>query len=145
MAPAFAEQQTVNGTGDITKMAVNNGQTALTTKVFGLGKPCGGAQYVHVHVLWGTQPEYEVDGDCIQGAWYKGLFYRSDRDGSDSKEVNCPDFKLTYNSTGHFYKVFIPRSCMGKANNRVKVRADAVEYGSTTGGEAGPTKLLGRG
>jgi hypothetical protein len=143
----MAESVTVQGEGDITKMFVNNGQRALTVKIYGLDKPCGGAQSLQVRVRWGTSAEYLAEGSCIQANWYTGLYYDSNRSADPgAKSVDCPDFKFTYNATGHFHKVFIPRSCMGKAPDRINVRALGNNYsGSATGGSAGPTRRLARG
>lgn len=144
--PAMAESVTVQGDGDITKMFVNNGQRALVVKVYGLEKPCGGAQSLQVRVRWGTTAEYIAEGSCIQAEWHTGLFYDSNRSSDPgAKPVDCPNFKIGYNATGHFHKVFIPRSCLGKAANRVNVRAQGNNYGSMTGGTAGPTRRLARG
>ncbi|MEA2462250.1 MAG: hypothetical protein QOH90_2427, partial [Actinomycetota bacterium] len=125
---AAAESVTVQGSGDIKKMVAINGQTAAVTKVFGLGKPCASAQYVSIHVMWGTS-EYDVEGACsMQGSWDTGLFYQQDRSNPNAKEVNCPGFTLTYNSTNKSLKAFIPRSCMTKAPNRVKFKSEGATF-----------------
>jgi len=136
--PAFAESVTVQGTGAITKMSVNNAQDSLIVKVYGLNAPCRDAQNLNVTVKWGTTADYVADAICgfRSGNWEYGLFY------SGEGKVNCPDFRMTYNSTGKFHRVFFPRSCIDRAANRVKVRA---EGGDSKFGEAGPTPLLRRG
>lgn len=143
--PAAAESVTVQGSGDITKMFANNAQTAAVVKVFGLGKPCASAQYVEIYVRWGAS-EYAADAACsMQGSWDKGLFYQQDRSNPNAQPVNCPDFKLTYNSTDNFLKAFIPRSCMSKAPNRVKFKSAGATFSASKEGQAGPTPLLSRG
>lgn len=138
ISPAFAETVTVDGTGAISKMFVNNGQEALTVKVFGLNAPCDDAQNLNVTVKWGTSASYTADAICgfRSGEWEYGLFH------SGSGEVDCPDFRMSYNSKGKFHRVFIPRSCIDRAENKVKVRA---EGGDSEFGKAGPTPLLRRG
>ncbi len=143
---AYAESQTVAGTGDITKMVANNATDVLTAKVFGLGPRCGGAQYLHVLVKdrYGKL-RYEADGDCISAQWYIGLYYTSTGVREDETAVNCPGFAITRNSTSGTYLALMPRTCLGNAPNRVKLQAEGANYGTMTGGTAGPTKLLNRG
>jgi hypothetical protein len=43
---ATAASQTVQGSGDIDKMVVNNAQTALKVSLYGFGAPCD-AHFVH--------------------------------------------------------------------------------------------------
>lgn len=143
---SYAEKQTVNGSGDITKLVANNGQNNLTAKVSGLGPRCGGAQYVHVFVKnKNSRLLYEADGDCISGQWGIGLFYTSTGVREDEVPVDCPDFKITRNSTSGAYTVTMPRSCLDHAPNRVKLKVEGADFGTMTGGTAGPTKVLDRG
>jgi hypothetical protein len=145
--PAAAESQTVQGQGDLTKMVAKNNQSAAIVKLFGLGEPCGGAQHLNAHVIWGSTSAYMAEAGCYSGnTWGKGFYYLSDRSKPESaKEVNCPDFKISYNAADEFYKIFIPRSCMPKAANRVKFKSTGQNFGTMTGGTAGPTRLLARG
>jgi hypothetical protein len=143
---AIAESQTVNGTGDITKMVASNGTSSVTTKVFGLKRPCGGAQYLHVHITKGDGTLlYEAEGTCISAEWYTSLWYTPTGMIEDAEAVDCPAFTFTRNRTTGAYKVVMPRSCLANAPNRIKVDADGHNYGTLTGGLAGPTKLLSRG
>ena len=142
---ASADSVTVNGSGDIDKMSVNNGKKALTVKLYGFDPPCE-AHYFKVVVFWGGKPAYQASGGCYPGAqWITSLEYFSNRNAQDSKPVRCPKFGLAYKAAGKHYKLTIPRTCMKKAPDRVKVRSEGDNYRSTTGGEAGPTKALGRG
>jgi hypothetical protein len=147
LAPsASAESTTVKGTGDIKKMYVKNGSSALVTKVFGFKGACQ-AHYFRIQIFWGQKAAYQADGGCYPGGqWITSLYFFSDRNaGSGGTKVKCGQFRLTYNATERSWRAFVPRSCLVKAPNRVRVKSDGDNYGSTTGGEAGPTRALGRG
>lgn len=143
---ANAQSETVTGTGDITKIIVGNGTSSLTAKVFGLGVECGGAQYLHVEVLNRIgRLLYTADGSCIQAVWHVGLYYTATGIPEDNTAVKCPAFTFTRSQKTGAYRTEMPRSCLVNAPNRVKVRAEGANYGSMTGGTAGPTQLLARG
>ena len=142
---ANAESQTLDGSGDITKMKVVNGANALTVTVFGLGPRCGGAQYLHVSVFnRNDRLLYEAEGDCISAQWGTGLYYTSTGVREDLQAVDCANFAFTRNSTSGAYQVKMPRSCLDNAPDRVKVASEGANYGTMTGGSAGPTKVLNR-
>lgn len=147
LAPsATADSQTVDGKGHLTKMFVNNGDKGVTVKLFGLEEPCGGTQYFNVQIKWGDKEAYEVDGGCFGITWAYGLFYFPDRtDDESGKAKECDGLKVTHNAEKTFLKVYVPRTCMPKANNKVKVQAIGYNFGHLNGGSAGPTKLLPRG
>lgn len=144
---AGAESVTVQGNGDIDKMYVNNAQNAVTIKVYGLGAPCGGAQKINIRVQWGDTAAYQAEAGCYSAEWGgKELYYLPHRgDPESARKVDCSGFRLTYNSADGFYRAFVPRSCMPRADNRVKVSSSGNNYGSMTGGSAGPTRSLRRG
>lgn len=147
LAPgAGAESATVNGSGDLTKLTASNATKALTVKVFGLKPPCA-AQHLKITVLWGTKSAYLAEAGCFPGAtWDTGLFYLPTRATPESaRAVSCAGFRLRYDAAGKFYRLVLPRSCMGKAPDRIRVRSEGNNYGSMTGGTAGPTRLLRRG
>ena len=144
MAPATAETATVNGTDGI-EMFVNNGPAAVTVKVWGLGAPCSHNYFIQIELRWGTAGEkYQVDSNCYGGTWNKGFFFIP-IPGEGGDEVKCADFRFTYNRDGRFYKAFMPRSCLSEAPNRIRGYTQGRRISSTTGGEAGPTRLLNRG
>ncbi len=147
---AGAASQTVAGdeyggsVGDIKKIVVNNAQKAVSTKVFGLGKPCGGAKYLQVNVQNGRgKTLYSGEAGCYSGnnglVWATGLY---DRGGS---KVRCRNFDISRSRTTGAYRVLMPRECLSDAPNRIKVDVTGQNWGSVTGGHAGPTKVLGRG
>jgi hypothetical protein len=143
---AIAQSQTVTGTGDITKMVASNGTSSVTVKVFGLKKPCGGAQYLHVHVTTGDGTLlYEAEGGCYSAEWHTGLYYTPTGAPEDLEAVDCAEFSFSRNRTTGAFNVVMPRSCLVNAPNRVRVDADGQNYGTLTGGLAGPTKVLSRG
>lgn len=143
---ASAESTTVKGSGDIKKMFVKNGSGAVTTKVYGFLGPCE-AHYFKILIFWGQKAAYQADGGCYPGGqWITSLYYLADRNsGSGGKKVKCGKFRLTYNATEKSWRAFIPRRCMGRAPDRVRVKSDGDNYGSTRGGEAGPTRALRQG
>ena len=59
--------------------------------------------------------------------------------------VKCGKFNVNRIKSNGAYKVFMPRGCMSNAPNRIRVEVDGNNFGSATGGHAGPTKLLARG
>ena len=146
VASAAAESQTVSGKADIKKLVADNGRSAVTAKVFGLGGPCT-AKTLIVSIFWGAKA-YEVQAICdINGKWARGLYYNS---GSvpgavGTKKVSCRGFSLKYTAATKSWKAVVPRSCMSKAPSRIRVKAEGVNQSSAIPGEAGPTKLLRRG
>ena len=143
---ASAASQTVQGSGDIEKMVVNNAKTALKANLFGFGPPCD-AHYMKVVLDWGTKAGYEISNGCYPGAtWASALAYQPDRSKpEDAKIVSCPKLRFSYSEADKSYRAHVPRSCIPKAGNRVKVSGSGNNYGSMTGGEAGPTRSLRRG
>src|SRR5687768_8921947 len=108
---ASAESQTVDGTGDIKKMYANNGENALTVKVYGIGKPCDGARHFTITVKWGQDSAYKVEAGCYGADWAESLWYLEDRsDPESAKEVNCDGFRVTYNSDKTFHKAVMSRN-----------------------------------
>lgn len=144
---ASAASQTVQGSGDIDKMVVNNARTALKVNLFGFGPPCGWAHYMKVVLDWGTKAGYQIDNGCYPGAtWVKGLAYLPDRSKPESaKIVTCPKLRFGYSAATKSHRAYVPRTCIPKAGNRVRVRSSGDNYGSMTGGKAGPTRRLRRG
>ena len=144
---AFAATQTVSGQGDLKKMTVNNGRTAVTVKLNGFKGPCDAKQFT-IDVLWSTKPVYQVQAGCTGGRdWTGGLYYTAVRgQGLEPKKIACRGFKLTYASAGKVWTAVVPRSCILKASNRIRVRAEGINYaGSAIPGVSGPTRLLARG
>lgn len=143
---ASAASQTVRGSGDIDKMVVKNTRTALKVNLFGFGPPCD-AHYMAVVVDWGTRAAYEITNGCYPGAtWQKSLSYVPDRSKPEGgKLVTCPRLRFGYSRADRSYRAHVPRTCIPKAGNRLRVRSSGDNYGSVTGGEAGPTRSLRRG
>ena len=59
--------------------------------------------------------------------------------------VTSPKLRFGYSEADKSYRVDVSRSCIPKAGNRVRVSSSGDNYGSVTGGEAGPTRSLRRG
>ena len=143
---ASAASQTVQGTGDIDKMVVKNARTALKVNLFGFDPPCE-AKYMKVTITWGTKAAYEIDNGCYPGgSWQKSLVYVADRANPEGGEIlDCPGFRFGYSESTGAYRARVPRSCMPKARNRLKVRSYGNNFTSAMPGEAGPTRSLRRG
>jgi hypothetical protein len=139
--PAAAESVTVAGApgGYITKMTANNGQSALTTKVYGLGNKCV-ARFLRVDIRYGQGQKYHVEAGCTTTrTWFQYLFFKQ-------SQVRCPKFAMTYTAATSAWRVFIPRSCLSRAPDRLKVYAEGANAaGNALPGIAGPTKSLRRG
>src|SRR4051812_48897221 len=95
VAPASAESDTVNGSGDIKKMAAANKSSVVVAKVFGLDKPCE-AQSLQVTISSKRAATWKAEAGCYQGTWLTGLYKSASGDDTDSKEVNCPGFTMAY-------------------------------------------------
>jgi hypothetical protein len=145
-ASAGAASQTVQGTGDIDKLVVNNAKSALKASLFGLGAPCD-AKYMKLTLDWGTKAGYAIDNGCYPGGtWADSLVYLADRsDPEGGKLVDCPKLRFTWDEDAEAHRAKVPRGCIPKAGNKLRVRAEGLNFTSVTGGEAGPTKRLRRG
>ena len=147
---AAGESQTVQGKGDLKKMVANNAQGAVKVKLFGFGGPCSAKQFT-IDVFWGTKPTYQVQAACTAGTtWTRGLYYDADRTDDQGalaeNRVECDGFRLKYNATDKFWRAVLPRDCLSKAPDRIRVKSEGVNYaGSAIPGEAGPTDRLRRG
>jgi hypothetical protein len=140
--PAGAETTTIAGSGAISKMSVNNGSRAVVAKVHGPNIECGVSRWVKINLRDGDGTNYEAMGGCYPGdpasggGWHKSL-------ALGGKLLSC-GFTLSYNSTGGFWRFEVPRSCLGKLANRIKVTNVELVAGALPG-EAGPTRWLSRG
>jgi hypothetical protein len=143
---ASAASQTVRGTGDIEKMVVTNAATAFEVKLYGFKPPCE-AHYMKVVLDWGTKAGYSISNGCYPGAkWATGLSYEPVlAQGAPGKLIKCAKLRFGYSKADKSYRLSVPRSCIPKASDRVRARSTGDNYGSLTGGEAGPTRLLRRG
>jgi hypothetical protein len=143
---AGAASQSVKGTGDIQKMVVDNAKKALKVKLLGFDAPCD-AHYMKITVDWGKKSGYAIDQGCYPGAeWGRSLVYMPDRGTPETgKIVACAKLRFAYVKKDGSYRMTVPRSCIPKAGERLRVSAFGDNYGSPTGGEAGPTKRLKRG
>ena len=142
---AIAESQTVQGTGDIKKMSVNNGEKAVVVKLKGMDKPCE-AHYFKVLIFWGKKKAYQADAGCYGADWISSLYYYPNRNNtSNGDPVECEKFKVAYDKDKGLYRVVVPRKCLDLAPDKIRVRAEGTNYSSAMPGEAGPTKALARG
>jgi len=57
----------------------------------------------------------------------------------------CEGDTFTWNGTGDFWKVKVPRTCLDDLTNRIRVRAEMYSYDDEAPGVAGWTLALARG
>lgn len=134
--PAYADSTTVAGVSDIKKMYVNNGVGAVVVKIYGPGGKCA-IRYVAAKMRGRDGITYKATGGCYPGGmWIKGL-------EKGTKLVPCSDYKLSYNVTGKFWRFYVPRTCVPRLTNKIKVSGELTQ--SAIPGEAGPTTWLARG
>ena len=139
IAPANADKVTVtsNGSPDLAKMVVNNGASTIVVKLHGVGgKDKVRWSLVRLKGTDGVTYEAKV-GWYPGGVWVKSL-YRGDT------EVSCHNYAYAWEATGDFWRVSVPRSCVGKLTNRVKAYSEHVGP-SATPGEAGWSPWIARG
>ena len=107
---ALAESQSVQGTGAIKKMSVNNGDNEVVVKLKGMDTPCE-AHYFKVVLFWGKKKAYQADAGCYQRKWIPSLYYHSNRNsGQGGEPVKCEKFKIAYDKDKGPYRIFVPAS-----------------------------------
>lgn len=133
---AHADRASVTGSGDIQKLVANNSTDAVVVKIFGPGGKCD-IRYVAATLRGTDGVKYKASGGCYpSGQWILGL-------SKGTKEVACGSDKLGYNATGEFWRFTVPRDCLGRLTNKIKVSGELIF--SAMPGEAGPTSWIRRG
>ena len=110
-----ADSVTIDGSGDIDKMSVNNKDTKVIVKIFA---PGGSVHSVEARVKDGDGTTYNaviINGPNGDTALYKG-------GPIDPVDVNCPNLDIGYNSDGGFWRFSVPRSCLAGLANKIKAR-----------------------
>ena len=133
---AHADSATVTGSGDIQRLVAKNGTEAVVVKIFGAGGKCD-IRYVAATLRGTDGVRYKASGGCYPGGqWILGL-------SKGTKLVSCGSGRLAYNATGGFWRFTVPRSCLGKLTDKIKVSGELTF--SAMPGEAGPTTWVRRG
>lgn len=136
VGPAHADTASVSGSGDIDRMTVKNGDSAVVVKIFGPGGKCE-VRSVSATLKGTDGVSYQAQGGCYPGnTWALSL-------SKGTRSIACSEDRLRYNADNEFWKFVVPRSCLTKLTNKIKVTGSLV-YGPTPG-EAGPTRLIPRG
>ena len=135
--PASADSVTVQGTGDIDKMTANNADNAVVVKVFGPGGK-DEVRWVNVRIKGTDGVTYTAQAGWYGKDWAKSL-------SRGDTLVTCGNLAITYNATGGFWKVFVPRGCLGQLTNRIKVKGELVAVGSAKGGGTTWTSWIAKG
>ena len=133
---AHADSANVAGSGDIQRLVATNGADTVVVKIFGPGGKCD-IRYVAATLRGTDGVTYNASGGCYPGGqWILGL-------SKGSTAVPCGSDKLTYNAAAGFWRFAVPRSCLRKLTNRIKVSGE-LTY-SAMPGAAGPTRWVRRG
>ena len=132
---ANADTGTVTGTGDISKMVASNTSDAVIVKVFGPGSKCD-IRFVAATLKGTNGATYQASGGCYSGQWILGLT-------KGTKAVTCGGDRLAYNTTGGFWRFSVPRTCLGRLTDKIKVSAELTF--SAMPGAAAPTGWIRRG
>ena len=144
---AVAELQSLRGHGDITRMTADNGANAVTARVFGIGRPCTMGKDLSVFVeTRRSRILYQAQGVCSAGTqWSTTLYYTATGDVQDVTRVRCSNFEFVRSNATSSFRIVIPRRCLDNAPSSIRVEAQGSNWGSVTGGTAGPTGVLARG
>ena len=113
---ANADTGTVTGTGDISKLVASNKSDAVIIKVFGPGGKCD-VRFVAATLKGTNGATYQTSGGCYSGRWILGL-------SKGTKLVTCGGDRLSYNTTGRFWRFSVPRTCLGRLTDKIKVSAE---------------------
>ena len=130
--PALAETETVQGSdnGPLRKMKVNNAEHKIITKLFA---PGGKNKVRWLNVVIHRKSDNKAY--TASAAWYGADWIKS-LSWDDNAPRSCDGFKVVYNDTDNYWRVVVPRACVGKLTNKVKVHAEIVTNTSAIGGEA---------
>ena len=135
---ASADTVTVesNGSPDLSKMVVNNGDSAVVVKLHGAGGK-GVVRWSFVQLKGTDGVIYEAKVGWYSDKWIKSLYQGSD-------EVSCDGYSYSWNGDKDFWRVRIPRSCLGELTNKIKAYSEHVAT-SATPGQAGWSTTIARG
>jgi hypothetical protein len=139
IGPANADKVAVtsNGSPDLSRMVVNNGASTVVVKLYGVGgKDNVRWSLVRLKGTDGVTYEAKV-GWYSGGVWIKSL-YRG------NAEISCGNYTYVWNGTAAFWRVSVPRSCLGRLTNRLKAYSEHVGP-SPTPGAAGWSPWVARG
>ena len=110
---ASAASQTVQGSGDIDKMTVNNAGSALKVNLFGFGPPCE-AHYMKVVVDWGMKAGYQLENGCYPGATgpRPSRTCPTGRSRRARRSSPAPRSGSSFSATAGSHRAVVPRSCI---------------------------------
>jgi hypothetical protein len=112
-SPTHAASVSTAGAGDITKLTLNNTDTKVLFKIFAPAGPIGSVEAVM------------KDGD---GTRYSAVIINSTRGDTalykggpvNPVDASCPNLSISYNDTSGFWRVAVPRSCLGGLAGKIK-------------------------
>jgi hypothetical protein len=137
-APAQAAKTSVNGTNAYKKLVLDNQQKRVVLKMTAPGGPCS-IKYLKATFRDKDGTTYSVDGGCYPGAVWAASLTRG------NKLVDCGGLSLGYNADKGVWTAKVPRGCLKKLADRIKVTESYVDDYSPNPGYAGPTKYVARG
>lgn len=136
--PANAATVTVpsNGSPDLSKMVVQNASTAVVVKLYGTGG-ASKVRWSFVRLKGRDGVTYEAKAAWYGDRWITSLYRGSTR-------VTCSNFRYTWNATGKFWRVFVPRTCLRRLTDTIRAYAEHVAM-SPMPGSAGWSPWVRRG
>lgn len=120
--PAWADSVTVQGTSDldeltdVKKMMVNNRQGSVLVKIHGTGGK-DLVRWVAADLKDGDGTKYRATAAWHGAEWIVSL-------GRGPRLVNCDAMVFKYVADPGFWKVIVPRSCLGRLANRIKAKSE---------------------
>jgi len=112
---AQADSVTIDGSGSIDKMSVNNKDTKIIVKIFA---PGGSVNSVEARVKDEDGTTYNaviINGPSGDTALYEG-------GPVNPVDAPCENLAIGYNTDGGFWRFAVPRSCLAGLAGKIKAR-----------------------
>ena len=140
--PAAAETDTVQGRydgGPIDKLWASNSGSTIVTKVYGDGGRNKVTTVTTTVARRSDGKEYRISAFWYFDQWSKRVSWEADA------PQTCDGLVVRWNRDGHYWKFVIPRACVPKLTDTVKVKAEMASRISNVPGATPFTDWLSRG
>ena len=137
-ATAHADSVSIGGSGDISKLSLDNRDAKVVVKVFAPSGPIGSVEAVMKDDDGTRYTATIINGTDGDTALYKG-------GPVDPTDVSCPNLSIGYNDTGDFWRFAVPRGCLDGLAGKIKGKAIYHEEGAASGSETAWTPWVRRG
>jgi hypothetical protein len=135
---AHAEKVSVDGTGSLESLTVNNKDGVVVLKLVAPGgEPCS-VKYIAVPLQDRDGTGYRFVAGCYPGSHWAISLERGQR------LVECPDLSLQYATAARTWTARVPRDCLTGLAGTIRAGKTWVDDYSAQGGEAGPTPYVRR-